>query len=131
MYTIKEVSEKTGVSEHTLRFWAKSGFFPFVKRFSGGITYGFFGFSSVFLISWRTEASASSFSFASIFRFFLIISSASVSMTFPVAVTTRFLSMTVSGSPGAKDSSSTLTAVSSFVCVQPLRVQVNVAVAEV
>lgn len=32
MYTIKEVSEKTGVSEHTLRFWAKSGFFPFVKR---------------------------------------------------------------------------------------------------
>lgn len=32
MYTIKEVSEKTQVSEHTLRFWAKSGFFPFIKR---------------------------------------------------------------------------------------------------
>ena len=32
MYTIKEVSDKMDVSEHTLRFWAKSGFFPFVKR---------------------------------------------------------------------------------------------------
>lgn len=32
MYTVKEVSEKMEVSEHTLRFWAKSGFFPFVKR---------------------------------------------------------------------------------------------------
>lgn len=32
MYTIKEVSEKMDISEHTLRFWAKSGFFPFVKR---------------------------------------------------------------------------------------------------
>lgn len=32
MYTIKEASQKSGVSEHTLRFWAKSGFFPFVKR---------------------------------------------------------------------------------------------------
>lgn len=32
MYTIKDVSEKMGVSEHTLRFWAKSGFFPFIKR---------------------------------------------------------------------------------------------------
>ncbi len=32
MYTIKEVSEKTEISEHTLRFWAKIGFFPFVKR---------------------------------------------------------------------------------------------------
>lgn len=32
MYTIKEVSEKMDVSEHTLRFWAKSGFFPFVQR---------------------------------------------------------------------------------------------------
>lgn len=31
MYTIKEVAEKMEVSEHTLRFWAKSGFFPFVK----------------------------------------------------------------------------------------------------
>ena len=32
MYTIKEVAEKANVSEHTLRFWAKSGFFPFIKR---------------------------------------------------------------------------------------------------
>ena len=32
MYTIKEVAQKTDVSEHTLRFWAKSGFFPFLKR---------------------------------------------------------------------------------------------------
>ena len=32
MYTIKEVAEKMEVSEHTLRFWAKSGFFPFIKR---------------------------------------------------------------------------------------------------
>lgn len=32
MYTIKEVADKLEVSEHTLRFWAKSGFFPFVKR---------------------------------------------------------------------------------------------------
>lgn len=32
MYTIKEVSQKMDVSEHTLRFWAKCGFFPFVKR---------------------------------------------------------------------------------------------------
>ncbi len=32
MYTIKEVADKMDISEHTLRFWAKSGFFPFVKR---------------------------------------------------------------------------------------------------
>ncbi len=32
MYTVKEVAEKMDVSEHTLRFWAKYGFFPFVKR---------------------------------------------------------------------------------------------------
>lgn len=32
MYTIKEVADKIDVSEHTLRFWAKSGFFPFIKR---------------------------------------------------------------------------------------------------
>lgn len=32
MYIIKEVAEKMDISEHTLRFWAKSGFFPFVKR---------------------------------------------------------------------------------------------------
>lgn len=32
MYTIKDVAEKLEVSEHTLRFWAKSGLFPFIKR---------------------------------------------------------------------------------------------------
>ncbi len=32
MFTVKEVSDKMDVSEHTLRFWAKSGFFPFVQR---------------------------------------------------------------------------------------------------
>ncbi len=32
MYTVKEVAEKMDISEHTLRFWSKSGFFPFVKR---------------------------------------------------------------------------------------------------
>lgn len=32
MYTIKEIADMTEISEHTLRFWAKSGFFPFVKR---------------------------------------------------------------------------------------------------
>ena len=32
MYTIKEVANKLDISEHTLRFWAKSGFFPFIKR---------------------------------------------------------------------------------------------------
>lgn len=32
MYTIKEVSNIMDVSEHTLRFWAKSGFFPFIKK---------------------------------------------------------------------------------------------------
>lgn len=32
MYTIKEVADKMDISEHTLRFWAKSKFFPFVKR---------------------------------------------------------------------------------------------------
>ena len=32
MYTIKEVADKMDVSEHTLRFWAKCGFFPFITR---------------------------------------------------------------------------------------------------
>jgi len=37
MYTIKEVANKMDISEHTLRFWAKSGFFPFLKRDSNNI----------------------------------------------------------------------------------------------
>ena len=32
MYTMEEVAKKMDISEHTLRFWAKSGFFPFIKR---------------------------------------------------------------------------------------------------
>ena len=32
MYKIKDVAQKLNVSEHTLRFWAKNGFFPSVKR---------------------------------------------------------------------------------------------------
>ncbi len=32
MYTVKEVADKMNISEHTIRFWAKSGFFPFIKR---------------------------------------------------------------------------------------------------
>lgn len=37
MYTVKEVADKMDVSEHTLRFWAKSGFFPFVTRNANNI----------------------------------------------------------------------------------------------
>lgn len=32
MYTVKEAADIMEVSEHTLRFWAKSGFFPFLQR---------------------------------------------------------------------------------------------------
>ncbi len=32
MFTIKEVAKKLNVSEHTIRFWAKSGLFPFISR---------------------------------------------------------------------------------------------------
>ena len=37
MYTIKEVAKKMDISEHTLRFWAKSGFFPFIKNVSSEV----------------------------------------------------------------------------------------------
>ena len=37
MYTIKEVAKLMNVSEHTLRFWAKSGLFPGVKRDANNI----------------------------------------------------------------------------------------------
>lgn len=37
MYTIKEVAKKMDISEHTLRFWAKCGFFPFVQRNANNI----------------------------------------------------------------------------------------------
>ena len=32
MYTIKEVADKVDVCEHTIRFWAKNNFFPFITR---------------------------------------------------------------------------------------------------
>jgi len=32
MYTIKEVADKVDVCEHTIRFWAKNDFFPFITR---------------------------------------------------------------------------------------------------
>lgn len=32
MYTIKQVAEKMGESEHTIRYYAKEGLFPFLKR---------------------------------------------------------------------------------------------------
>ena len=38
MYTIKEVAKKMDISEHTLRFWTKSGFFPFIKRNKNNIS---------------------------------------------------------------------------------------------
>lgn len=31
-YTIKEVAQKTGISAHTLRYWAKIGLFPDIER---------------------------------------------------------------------------------------------------
>lgn len=37
MYTVKEAAQRMDISEHTLRFWAKSGFFPFVKRDNNNI----------------------------------------------------------------------------------------------
>lgn len=32
MYTIKEVAQKVGESEHTIRYYAKEGLFPFLIR---------------------------------------------------------------------------------------------------
>ncbi len=32
MYTVKQVAKKLDISEHTIRFWAKSGLFPFITR---------------------------------------------------------------------------------------------------
>lgn len=37
MYTIKEVAKLMDISEHTLRFWAKSGFFPSITRDSNNV----------------------------------------------------------------------------------------------
>ena len=38
-YTIIEVEKKTGVSSHTLRFWAKKGLFPFVEKDDNQVKY--------------------------------------------------------------------------------------------
>ncbi len=37
MYTIKEVAKLMDISEHTLRFWAKSEFFPSITRDSNNV----------------------------------------------------------------------------------------------
>lgn len=36
-YTIAQAAEKTGLSEHTLRYYEREGLLPFVKRTPGGI----------------------------------------------------------------------------------------------
>ena len=36
-YTIKEAAGKTGLTEHTLRYYDKQGLFPFLTRSEGGI----------------------------------------------------------------------------------------------
>ena len=36
-YTVAQAAEKTGISAHTLRFYAKEGLLPFVQRSAGGI----------------------------------------------------------------------------------------------
>ncbi|WP_019639315.1 MerR family transcriptional regulator [Paenibacillus fonticola] len=37
IYSIKQVSEKTNLPSHTLRYYEKEGLLPFVKRSEGGI----------------------------------------------------------------------------------------------
>ncbi len=49
-YTIIEVSRQTGVSSHTLRFWAKKGCFPFVEKDKNGVKY--FSKSDVEWVNW-------------------------------------------------------------------------------
>ena len=38
-YTIKEVENKTGVSAHTLRYWAKKGLFSHLDRDENNVRY--------------------------------------------------------------------------------------------
>lgn len=38
-YTIKDVENLTGISSHTLRFWAKKGLFPFVQKDRNQVKY--------------------------------------------------------------------------------------------
>lgn len=50
-YTIIEVAKQTGISPHTLRFWAKSGLFEtFIDRDENGVKY--FDKRGVELIAW-------------------------------------------------------------------------------
>lgn len=50
-WTIKEVSEQTGISPHTLRFWVKVGLFDtFIDRDENGVKY--FDKRGVELIAW-------------------------------------------------------------------------------
>ncbi|TLD86200.1 MerR family transcriptional regulator [Helicobacter sp. MIT 05-5294] len=50
-WTIKEVSKQTGISPHTLRFWAKVGLFEtFIDRDENGVKY--FDKRGVELIAW-------------------------------------------------------------------------------
>ena len=37
MYTIKQISEKTKLTEHTLRYYDREGLIPFISRTSSGI----------------------------------------------------------------------------------------------
>ncbi|MFT4143748.1 MAG: MerR family transcriptional regulator [Mobilitalea sp.] len=37
MYTIKQISEKTNLTEHTLRYYDREGLIPFISRTSSGI----------------------------------------------------------------------------------------------
>lgn len=37
MYTIKEVADKVGESEHTIRYYCKVGLFPFLTRDKNGV----------------------------------------------------------------------------------------------
>lgn len=49
-YTIIEVSQKTGVSPRTLRYWCEHGLFPLIERSSGGIRY--FSKSDIEWVQW-------------------------------------------------------------------------------
>ncbi|WP_086243220.1 MerR family transcriptional regulator [Campylobacter devanensis] len=49
-YTIIEVSQKTGVSPRTLRYWCDNGLFPLIERSSGGARY--FSKSDVEWVEW-------------------------------------------------------------------------------
>ena len=39
LYTIKQVSKMTKISEHTIRFWAKKGLFTHLQRDKNGVRY--------------------------------------------------------------------------------------------